>query len=58
MIGVRTLVCRAARLYQRRVYRLINERTIERMSMIENAIRKIRSHFVLLGSVDLVVLFF
>jgi hypothetical protein len=37
---------------------LISERIMERMSMIENAIRKIRSHFVLLGSLGLVCLFF
>jgi hypothetical protein len=39
-------------------YLLTRERIIDRMSMIENAIRKIRSHFVLLGSPGLVGLFF
>jgi hypothetical protein len=37
---------------------LNSERIIERMSMIENAIRMMRSHFVLLGSLVFVGLFF
>ena len=36
-----------------RRYLLTSERTIERIRMIENVIRKIRSHFVLLGSLAL-----
>jgi hypothetical protein len=39
-------------------YLLTMERIIERISMIENAIRKMRSHFVLPGSLVLVCLFF
>jgi hypothetical protein len=39
-------------------YLLTIERIIERMSMIEKAIRKMRSHFVVLDSLGLVCLFF
>lgn len=39
-------------------YLLTIERIIERMSMIENAIKKMRSHFVVLDSAGLVGLFF
>jgi len=39
-------------------YLLTSERTIERISMIENAIRKMRNHLVVLDSLFFVCLLF